>query len=73
MRGAGALLYFEYGIVSHVFDNHQVNLTTKLVVISKWTFISGATDNQKVISQEYLDSPYKDFLNGLPRKHTFTC
>ena len=30
---------------------------TKWVVIYKWTFVFSATDNQKVISQEYLDSP----------------
>ena len=57
MSGIGELFYFEYGIVYHVFDNHQNNLMTKWVVIYKWTFVSSATDNQKVISPEYLDSP----------------
>lgn len=53
MRGVGELFYFEWGIVYHVFDNHQDNLMTKWVVIYKWTFESSAIDNQKVISQEY--------------------
>ena len=57
MRGVGELFYFEYGIVYHVFDKHQDNLMTKWVVIYKWTFVSSATDNQKVISQEYLNNP----------------
>ena len=57
MRGVGESFYFEYGIVYHVFDNHQDNLMTKWVVIYKWTFASSAVNNQKVISQEYLNNP----------------